>query len=136
MDRYVKIYKAVLAKATVFEGRAGKEEFWTFTLMNFVGLFLICFPIGVLSMIIPKLGLVMYGVLSLVILAVGLASVAVGIRRLHDTGKSGWFYCLNFAWCCGGGLVYLYLCFLDGQPGDNQFGPPPQDPAAQDYPME
>ncbi|MBY0067683.1 DUF805 domain-containing protein [Empedobacter sp. ULE_I145] len=46
-------------------------------------------------------------------------------RRLHDTGKSGWFYLLTFI--PGGNLILLIFFIMDSQPGSNQWGPNPKE---------
>lgn len=61
---------------------------------------------------------------SIYILAVFLPGIAVTIRRLHDIGKSGWWYLLNFV--PFGAFVILYFICLDSEPTDNQYGPNPK----------
>jgi uncharacterized membrane protein YhaH (DUF805 family) len=53
-----------------------------------------------------------------------LATIAVGCRRLHDTGKSGW---LQLLWLipCVGWIIMIVLWAQAGTPADNQYGPPP-----------
>jgi len=55
---------------------------------------------------------------SIYSIAVLLPSIAVGIRRLHDVGKSGWFILIPF--------YNLYLAVQDSEPGDNEYGPNPK----------
>lgn len=57
-------------------------------------------------------------------LATIVPSLAVTIRRLHDTGKSGWWVLLGLIPFVG--LVLLVFLALDGEPGDNQYGPSPK----------
>jgi uncharacterized membrane protein YhaH (DUF805 family) len=57
-------------------------------------------------------------------LAVLIPTIAISIRRLHDIGKSGWFYLLVFVPIIS--LVLIYFFVLDSQPGENQYGPNPK----------
>ena len=52
-------------------------------------------------------------------------NLAVTIRRLHDQDKSGWWLLINFI--PFGGLVLLVFMFIDGTPGENEYGPSPKD---------
>ncbi|WP_370587863.1 DUF805 domain-containing protein [Psychrobacter sp. JCM 18901] len=59
------------------------------------------------------------------VVALGLAlpSIAVGIRRLHDTGRSGWWFLISLIPLIGG-IVFLVFCANDTKPETNQWGPP------------
>ena len=52
-------------------------------------------------------------------------NLAVTIRRLHDQDKSGWWLLISFI--PFGGLVLLVFMFIDGTPGENEYGPSPKD---------
>ena len=106
----MKWYLAVLKKYAEFNGRAGREEFWMFVLINFL--------VSLILSIIRPLGLI-YG------LAVLVPSLAVGARRLHDTGRSGWFQLLVLIPLIGP-IVLIVFAAQDGQPGDNQYGSNPK----------
>jgi uncharacterized membrane protein YhaH (DUF805 family) len=58
-------------------------------------------------------------------LAVLLPSIAVNIRRLHDTNRSGWWLLISFVPCIGW-IVMLVFTVQDSQPGTNQYGPNPK----------
>jgi uncharacterized membrane protein YhaH (DUF805 family) len=114
-------YLGVLKKYAVFDGRARRKEYWMFLLFHMIvviGLVivesLVLFP-GILS------GIYMLGVLC--------PALGVSIRRLHDTGKSGWWIFINLVPFIGG-LWYLYLMVIDGTTGDNQYGSNPKEGAA------
>jgi uncharacterized membrane protein YhaH (DUF805 family) len=99
-----------LKKYAVFSGRAQRKEYWMFALVSFV-------IIAVLSVTEIMLGIP--PILSnIFVFAVLLPSVALGVRRLHDTGDSGWWMLIP--------LVSLVLAFRDGQRGENRFGPDPK----------
>ena len=57
-------------------------------------------------------------------LAVLIPSLAVGVRRLHDTGKSGWYILIGLIPCVGG-LILLVFFVTQGDMGDNEYGPDP-----------
>ena len=115
---------AVLKKYKIFTGRSGRREFWLFALGGFaVGLVL-----GILSMI-PLLGVIFTIVSVLFSLAILVPSIAVSIRRLHDTNRTGWMLLLCLIPIVGA-LIVLYFCILEGTAGDNQYGPDPKTSAA------
>jgi uncharacterized membrane protein YhaH (DUF805 family) len=58
-------------------------------------------------------------------LAVLLPALAVSVRRLHDTGRSGWWLLISFVPLLGGLVLFIFLV-LDSQAGLNQFGPDPK----------
>jgi uncharacterized membrane protein YhaH (DUF805 family) len=119
-------YLVALKKYAVFAGRARRKEFWFFTLFNV----LIAVTLAMIDMYTgtfdEEVGL---GLLSgLYALAMIVPSIAVTVRRLHDTDRSGWWYLLVFVPLIGG-LVILVFMFLDGTPGSNRFGPNPKEEA-------
>ena len=125
MDSYLNTYIAVAKKYMVFTGRSRRTEYWTFTLIN-LAISLILSVLGaILGSIISILG-TLVGIISLVFsLALLLPWIAVGIRRLHDTGRSGWWLLIGLVPLVG--LVLIYFLVLDSQPGSNQYGPNPKE---------
>jgi uncharacterized membrane protein YhaH (DUF805 family) len=106
-------YIHVLRKYAVFSGRAQRKEYWMFFLFNF----LIAFGIGFISGMLPDVPAL--GIASSVYtLAVLIPGIAVGVRRMHDIGRSGWWVLLPF--------VNLVMFCFKGQDGDNEFGPDPK----------
>lgn len=115
-------YVDVLKKYATFSGRAGRPEFWMFTLISFV----ISIVLAVIDSALgtaPVIGLV-YS------LAVLLPGLAVGVRRLHDIDRSGWWLLLALIPILGS-IVLLVFFALPGAPGENSYGPKP--PAAAAY---
>jgi uncharacterized membrane protein YhaH (DUF805 family) len=111
----------------VFEGRARRREYWFFVL------FYILISV-VLSMVDRVLGLYneAYGMGPLggiFCLAVLIPSIAVGVRRLHDTGRTGWWLLIGFIPLIGA-IVLIVFFVLDSQPGTNAYGPNPKETAA------
>ena len=111
-----------------FSGRASRSEFWWMHLglMGLqIGLVIVFVIMGV---ILGEAGALLGMVLVVLIsLALFLPLLGVTVRRLHDGGRSGWWYLLalipivNFI----GAWVILVFLIMDGQPGDNQYGPVP-----------
>ena len=116
-------YLTVLKKYADFSGRARRIEFWMFSLINLVILVGLMLIDGVLGFEIGDEDL---GLLSTVyVLAVLIPSLAVNVRRLHDTDRSGWWLLLGFVPLIGD-IVLLIFFVLDSTPGDNRFGPNPK----------
>ena len=107
---------AVMQKYATFSGRANRAEFWYFILANL----LIYFALGIVSSVWPKFAGILLG-----IFAIGMVvpSLAVTIRRLHDTGRSGWFYLITLVPLVGG-LILLYFLVQSGNEAANNYGEP------------
>ena len=116
-------YLNVLKQYAVFKGRARRKEYWFFILFNLIAsvvLTVIDFMTGLLD---AELGI---GLLSgLYSLAVLIPSLAVTVRRLHDTDRSGWWLLLGLVPLLGA-IVLLVFMLLDGTPGDNRHGASPK----------
>lgn len=112
----------VFERYAVFEGRAGRAEYWWFFLANF----LIGLVIQVLAGVSDAL-VILSVIYSLALLIPGLA---VAVRRLHDTNKSGWWILIALVPLVGIIVLIVFLA-TDGDPGANQYGnPDPGLPAA------
>lgn len=109
-------YLTVLKKYAVFTGRARRSEFWYFVLFNF----LISLGLSTIGWIIGT------SVLSYIYaLFVLIPSIAVAVRRLHDTGRSGLWILLSFIPIVGA-IILIVFSVEDSVPGDNQYGPNPK----------
>jgi uncharacterized membrane protein YhaH (DUF805 family) len=108
-------------KYAQFSGRARRAEYWAFQGVNISVMVILAILVAAVS----KVFLALYG---LYILAVFIPSLALTWRRLHDTGRSGgWFF---ISWVPFiGGIWLLVLTVLDGDRGDNRYGPSPKAPA-------
>lgn len=102
---------------TDFSGRARRKEFWMFYLFNIIAS---CIA-SVLDSVIGTGGILA----AIYALGVLLPNLAVGVRRLHDIGKSGWNWLWAFIPLIGAIVVLVWFC-KDSQPGDNQYGPNPK----------
>ncbi len=115
-------YLEVLRKYAVFAGRARRREFWMFTLVNV----LISIALGIIDAILGTTYGAGSGVLQTIYsLAVLIPSLAVGVRRLHDTGRSGWWLLIGLVPCVGF-IVLLVFFVSEGHRGDNEYGPDPK----------
>jgi uncharacterized membrane protein YhaH (DUF805 family) len=113
-------YMHVLTNYAQFSGRARRAEYWNFFLVNLIIMLVLEFVLGFMH-----LGFIAY----LYSLAVLIPSIAVGIRRLHDTNRSGWWLLISLVPFVGI-VVVLVLLALEGTPGPNQYGPDPKAMAA------
>ena len=116
----MKTYLEVLKKYAVFTGRARRSEYWLFFLANVIISVVIGLVFGVLGL--GELGSMvslLYGLLVL------LPNLGVTFRRLHDTGRSGWWLLILLIPFIGA-IVLLVFMALDSQPGDNKYGPNPK----------
>lgn len=115
-------YFKVLMNYVGFGGRARRREFWGFALVHAVIIVLLVMVDSFLSGGANG----GYGVLSgLYWLATLLPGIAVGVRRLHDTGRSGLWMLIGFIPILGL-LVLIFFYLLDSEPGTNRFGPNPK----------
>lgn len=110
-------YLDVLKKYAVFEGRARRKELWMFVLFNAI----VLIALSLVEAIVGGPG-ILSGLYSLAVL---IPSLAVGARRLHDTGRSGWWQLIALVPFIGT-IVLIVFFVADSQPGTNQYGPNPK----------
>lgn len=110
-------YLEVLKKYTVFNGRARRAEYWYFVLFNVI----ISFILGIID---GAIGLLQFGVSDIYSLGVLIPSIAVGVRRMHDVGKSGWYLLIP--------IYNIILAATEGEPNTNEYGPDPKNPELDD----
>lgn len=109
-----------------FEGRATRAEYWYFTLFCVLIVIGAVFAGGLLGALLSGGdGNVITGFLSIfyLIICIGLIcpSVSVLVRRLHDTGRSGWWYWLCLIPYFGGFVIFIFT-LLSSEEHDNQYG--------------
>jgi uncharacterized membrane protein YhaH (DUF805 family) len=115
-------YLTVLKKYAVFAGRARRKEYWMFVLFNAIFSFALGFIEGIVGLF-PEYD---FAVLSIIYgLAVLVPGLAVSIRRLHDTGRTGWWLFIVMIPFVGG-IILIAFTAQDSQPGDNEYGPNPK----------
>lgn len=112
-------------KYATFTGRASRSEFWWFMLFGIViGLVLrFTFPIDDTLLTSDNVPMTNYIANVIVSLAFLLPNIGVMVRRLHDTGRSGWWWLLNFVPCVG--LIVLIVFWCGESKEDNVYGPRP-----------
>lgn len=122
---FIESVQKCIKNYVTFSGRARRSEYWWFALacsavIGVVGLFSM-----LVSAIIPFFGILLLPIM--LILAVGLMipQLAVGARRLHDTGRSGWWLLLPIT-CIGIIFLIMWLC-EDSAEGENEYGPNPKE---------
>jgi uncharacterized membrane protein YhaH (DUF805 family) len=132
LDRYLEVWK----KYAVFSGRARRTEFWVFVLVNsLIGM--LCAVLGFLPLNFSASDTAMaityvFGfIFNIFYIAILVPTLAVATRRLHDTGRSGWWLLMYFV--PFGNIVLLVFFFLDSHPGENQYGPNPKGVYASPY---
>lgn len=120
--------KVVFKNYANFSGRARRAEYWSFALVTFliyIPLYAF-FIVGVLNNS-DSAGALGMGVLSLFALAMIIPSLAVLVRRLHDIGKSGWYFLMYLIPLVGPILMLVWL-FTDGNRFVNNYGDDPKNP--------
>ncbi|MEQ8406510.1 MAG: DUF805 domain-containing protein [Oceanicaulis sp.] len=111
--------KSVYSNYVGFQGRARRSEYWWFALFYFI-------VAVALQLIAVGVNETMGGALYLLfLLGTILPGIAVQVRRLHDTGKSGWWVLLGLIPLIG--VIVLIIFYVgDSQPGANKYGPNPK----------
>ena len=110
MEWYLKVVRANYAN---FNGRASRQEYWMFFLFNIIFAFVAGFVDAFLGL----------GFLYLLyVLAVFIPGLAVGVRRLHDVNKSGWWFLISLIPIIGAIWLIILFC-TDSKQGENNYGP-------------
>lgn len=110
----MKWYVEVMKKYALFVGRARREEYWMFFLINIIIGFAIGFVLGFIGGVLG-IGTALSNPAAIVYgLAVLVPGIAVAVRRMHDIGRSGWWILFPL-------LNLVFLC-LDSQQGENEYG--------------
>ena len=123
----MKWYLLVWQRFAEFGGRSRRMEYWMFVLFYFVTLLVLGLGIGGFGLIRqPALGAFCVFVCAAYGLVALIPGLACAVRRLHDTGKSGWLVLLGLVPIAN--LVLLVFLALPGDPGANQYGPNPKQP--------
>ena len=118
--KFTDAVKSCFHQYASFSGRARRSEYWYFTLFNIVLSYVIAFIGGWMDF---------KGLPVIAYLALFLPGLAVCIRRLHDIGKSGWWYLIGFVPVVGFILLIVWFC-RDSEAGPNRYG---QNPKGIDY---
>lgn len=123
MEWFLKVVKENYAN---FTGRARRAEYWNFILWQYI----LLIPFYILYFIFltqdnAGLGFVFLGIIMLIALILFVPGLAVAVRRLHDIGKSGWFYLIGFIPIVGTIILLVWFC-TDSIAEENEWGPDPK----------
>lgn len=130
---FTEAVRTCISKYATFDGRATRSEFWWFYLfiviVSAIGYvpFLILAALGSgdsgVSTIFTILSVIWMVLWVIAMVALIIPQLAVGCRRLHDRGQSGWLQLLLLVPC--GNIVLIVFWVMEGTPGDNAYGPKP-----------
>jgi uncharacterized membrane protein YhaH (DUF805 family) len=128
MEWYLMVWK----RYAQFSGRSRRKELWMFALINMI-VALVLYSCGLAAMVLGRNGngmvsTLFFGLYFVYVLAALVPGWAVGARRLHDIGKSGWWWLIALVPFVGAILLIVWWA-TDGQAGDNQYGSNPKAPA-------
>jgi uncharacterized membrane protein YhaH (DUF805 family) len=124
MNWYLNAFK----KYFEFSGRARRKEFWMFLLFHYIFIFLTVFLVFSLTGDLyesDETNYVFVTIICTYLLLSFIPSLAITVRRLHDSGKSGWWLLLNLIPYIGWFVILIFTCF-DSNPGENKWGPNPK----------
>ena len=107
---FIEAVKLFFVRYVDFKGRSRRSEYWWASL-----------AIGLLGSVISATVPTLAGIWSLIVL---IPSIAISVRRLHDIGKSGWWYLINLIPLVGQILIIVWACKDSTE--DNQWGPNPK----------
>lgn len=113
MEWYLKAFK----NYAVFKGRARRKEYWMFVLFNLI----VAFVIGLIETLIGISSILS----TLYSLAVLLPGLSITVRRLHDTGRSGWWILIGLIPIVGSIILLVFMC-LDSDVNTNEHGANPK----------
>ena len=117
-------YLGALKKYADFSGRARRREYWFYILFYVIILVVLTICDTIIGTTMQGAGL---GILTLIyLLAVLIPTLAVTVRRLHDTGRSGWWILIQLVPIVGV-FILLYFLVSDSNPGTNAYGPSPKE---------
>jgi uncharacterized membrane protein YhaH (DUF805 family) len=111
--------KTCFSKYAEFKGRASRAEYWWF----FLSYIIVYVALAIVAAAARGLSFLLW----IAIVAYIIPLIAAAVRRLHDTGKSGWWYFIGLIPLVGF-IILIVMLAAEGQPGPNEYGPPPGSP--------
>ena len=124
-DNCFQAFKKCLVKYSTFSGRSRRSEYWYFKLLYYLIIIIIAVPLAFYfndENEFNKAFNIVYLVYSLLFL---IPNIAVTVRRIHDTGRSGYYFFMYFIPIIGPFFI-LYYCICDSQEQTNEYGPSPK----------
>ena len=121
---FMEAVKKAFAGKCDYDSRSRRSEYWCFSLFMCL-VEIVCIVIMIIFNLIGigVVGIIMVAVVGLVLFF--LCGLPLAVRRLHDTGKSGWFLLLGLIPFIGGFILLIFFC-LDSRAENNQYGPSPK----------
>jgi len=117
-------FMTALKNYAVFSGRSRRSEYWYFGLFYLIFYAVFAVLDGITGTFDFRSGIGLFtGILTLALL---IPSMAVSVRRLHDTGRSGWWLLIGIIPLIGAIILIVWLA-KDGELGANRFGPNPKE---------
>lgn len=126
MNALTDFYESILLtvkRSFDYSGRSTRKEYWLFFLAYMIMFASSVALMGVLENV-PILSLAIFAI-QMVQIAMLIPGMAVGVRRLHDTDRAGWWLLLFLATTIGQIVLLVFLC-QDGTASSNSFGPDPK----------
>ncbi|MGP1446794.1 MAG: DUF805 domain-containing protein [Candidatus Limimorpha sp.] len=126
MKWFIKVFR----QYADFSGRASRQEFWMFVLFNLLFAMAWALVAGLLTGLLgdsfnqESRLIFMYKLIAIYYAVTTVPAMAVGVRRLHDTGRSGWWMLIGLVPLVGSIWLIVLMC-SDDNPGDNRYGSPP-----------
>lgn len=118
-------FVTAVKKYAVFSGRSRRREYWYFGLFYLIFYVVLAIVDGITGSFDFRSGLGLFtGIWTLALL---IPSIAVSVRRLHDTGRRGWWILLGIIPVIGAIILIVFLA-QDSEAGTNRFGPNPKSP--------
>lgn len=118
-------YKMAFTKYADFRTRSTRNEFWWFTLCNILVIFGLVILMGIFGAMEINILSGLFGILYFVyVLASFIPNLAVTVRRLHDTNRSGWFFLISLIPFVGSIILLVFLA-QESDPNKNNWGPRP-----------
>lgn len=122
--RVTLVVNCITKKYVTFSGRASRKEFFSYVGFVFLFFFLLGGIDGIIQGTLDDEDYSPSAVVTILTLVFWFPSIAVWVRRIHDTNRSGWYYFLNLIPLIGQ-IVLLVWLFSKGTRGDNRFGADP-----------
>jgi uncharacterized membrane protein YhaH (DUF805 family) len=115
MDQFINAYKDALSNYAKFDGRLSIGGYWRFFLVNIV--------ISLVLFALANAAGIFFVLYAVYLLALFIPGLAAAVRRLHDTGKSGWMLLIAFIPLVGSIILIVFLASA-GDTGGNEYGAP------------
>lgn len=117
MDQFITAYKNAFSRYVDFSGRTSVGGFWRFVAVNFV--------VALVLALLTNISSIFIALYVLYVVAVVLPGIAIAVRRLHDTGKSGWYILLGLIPLVG--AIILIVFYVQPSDGPNEYGAAAED---------